>query len=89
MRNLLAGWRLKAGSGNTDAIERQKPFNVKKIRFPDGSDFLTEAIDPGAGIMRNAFSNLLVFLTVCLDIIRIVSHKAQVSEEAIDWQLKS
>jgi hypothetical protein len=33
----LRRWRLKAGSGNTDAIEWQKTFNVKKIQFTDSS----------------------------------------------------
>jgi hypothetical protein len=66
------GCRLKAERGNTDDSEWQKTFNVKKNRFTGGSEFLTQAIDPGAGMIRNSFPNLPVLLAFLLDMMRIV-----------------
>ena len=56
-------------------------------RFTGDSDFLTKAIDPGAGMISDASPNLLVLLTVCLDMIRIVTESGRWSFGSSDWLL--
>jgi hypothetical protein len=58
-------------------------------RFTGDSDFLTKAIDPGAGMISDASPNLLVLLTVCLDMIRIVTESGRRPLWAHDLLLKS